>query len=182
METQMTPVWQKASLSVQTRPIGKPELKLMEVGQVHHWPFRVVGMAPVPTEPVFVNGWWLVPVTQDECHIPARALGRVRAIYEAGIRPKAFVIAHEAPKLLNAPVGAPEVSRFEFYAGQLAQHSAAAARVAGKVLITLVPIVMAGVGLTVMMAVGLAGAVLTDPCLLAVTEDDVWVQIDYWVS
>lgn len=171
-----------ATLARRPVPVLEEERRLMGVAEENRWPFRVLGIAPVPTEPIFANDWWLVPATQDKSAIPAHALERIHAIYIAGIRPKAFVIAHEAPKQLAAPAGAPQVSRFEFYAGQLAEHSATVARAAGRVLVTVAPIILAGVGMTLMAMVGLAGAVLTDPCLIAIMEDDVWVEIDSWMS
>jgi hypothetical protein len=113
--------------------------------------------------------------------IPARALERVQAIYAAGIRPKAFVIAHEAPAQLLAPADAPKVSRLTFLASQMAQHSISTVKVIGKVTAVAIPIVVSGLGLLGLAALGLAAVALTDPCLILVTEDNVWIEIDYWL-
>jgi hypothetical protein len=163
-------------------PVVSQERDLLAVAKRHNWQFRVMGTAPAPTKPVFYKDWWLIPVTDDNSHIPARALERVQAIYEAGIRPKAFVIAHEARPLLVAPAGAPQMSRLEFWSKQMVDHSAAAAKVAGQVLVVVTPVLLAILGIGFMAALGLAAAILTDPCLIAVTDNDVWIQVDAWMA
>jgi hypothetical protein len=163
-------------------PVLQQERELMRVATEHHWPFRVMGVAPVPAEPVFLNNWWLIPIAADHSQIPTRALERVQAIYEAGIRPKAFVIAHEAPKQLPAPRGTPIISPLEFWSKKLAEHSLTALKVIGVVFAAVVPVLITILGVGAMAAVGLAGVLMTDPCLIAVTDDDVWVLVDYWMA
>ncbi len=162
-------------------PVQEREREIMAVGAAHNWPFRVLGVAPVPSAPVFHKNWWLVPIAQDHSQIPARTLERVQALYEAGIRPKAFLILHEAPPLLAAPDGAPEFSRAQYWARQAAKYSVTALGVTAKILLVAVPLALAVVGVGALATIGLASAVLVDPCLIAVTDNDVWVQIDYWM-
>lgn len=141
-------------------------------------------MAAVPDRPLFHNGWWLVPLADDRSPLPARALERVQAIYQAGIRPKAFLVAHEATPQLPAPAGTPRQAKLEFWASQLAGHSETLLQVAGVVVTTLSAVlVAAGAGLGLLVLLGLAGAAaLVDPCLIVVTEDDVWIVIDAWMA
>jgi hypothetical protein len=185
MLQQQTLAKRAALQHLETVPIFPQERKLMEVATDHHWPFKVMGVAPVPERPVYhnvgENNWWLVPLTEDRSQIPAPALDRVRAIYEAGIRPKAFVIAHEAPKQLMAPAGAPQVSRMEFWANQIARYSLTTAKVTGIILATVViPLVVAGLGVGLLTLVSLASGI--DPKLIVVTDQNVWVEIYSWVE
>src|SRR5262249_29639717 len=124
----------------------------------------------------------LVPIEQDHTQIPARSLERVRAIYDAGIRPKAFIIAHEAPKQLPAPKAAPQITPLEFWSRRLAEHSLTALKLTGVVLTAVVvPLLVAALGVAALIGMGILSVALTDPCLIVVTEDDVWIQIDYWM-
>jgi hypothetical protein len=164
-------------------PICRQERELLTVAATNHWPFRVLGVAPVPAEPVFHNNWWIVPLTADTGQVPAHALERVQAIYEAGVRPKAWVILHEARPQLPLPADAPKVSPLQFWAGKMAQHSLMAISITGKVLVAVaVPLLKAVLGASMLATLGLISILLVDPCLIAVTEDDVWVMVDSWMA
>ena len=41
---------------------------------------------------------------------------------------------------------------------------------------------MALFGAGLLVTLGLVSVALTDPCLIAITDDDVWIQIDYWLA
>jgi hypothetical protein len=164
-------------------PVLEQEHKLMQVAAAHQWPFRVLGVAPVPAEPLFYNNWWFLPAAADHSEIPARPLERVQAIYEAGIRPKAWVILHEARPQLPPPADAPKVSPLEFWAHRMAGHSLTVIKFTGTVLATVVvPLAVTVLGVSMMAALGLASVLLADPCLIAVTDDDVWVMVDSWMA
>lgn len=164
-------------------PVRMQEREIMKMGTDRRWPFLVLGAAPVPPVPIFHNGWWLVPIIEDHSPIPERSMERVHALFEAGIRPKAFVIAHEAPMQLRAPANTPRVSPLEFWVQRLTAHSIAALQITGKILTTVVlPLTVAVLGVTLSAMVGLAAVALSDPCLIAVTDDDVWIQIDFWTT
>lgn len=163
-----------------TMPVLPQEREIMAVGQSHRWDFRVLGVAPVPQQPLYFNNWWLVPANQDSSVVPARALERIRAIYEAGIQPKAFVIAHEAPKEIAAPAGTPKTTPFEFWSRKVGEHSLTALKIIGATAAVLVPIAGVVLGAGFLITLGVLSA-MVDPCLIVVTEDDVWIQIDYWM-
>lgn len=163
-------------------PVLPQERQIMQVAAARKFPFRVLGVAPAPVQPVFTHNWWLVPATDDHSQIPARAMERVQAIYAAGIHPKAFVIAHEAPAQIAAPRGTPVISPFEFWARKMGEHSQSALQIVSKAVTIATPVLMAALGVGLLVSIGLAGAILTDPCLIAVTEDDVWIEIDSWMS
>lgn len=157
---------------------------IVRLAKERNWPFQVLGIAPVPTQTVVCRNWRIVPIADEQGEIPARALQRVRAIYEAGIRPKTFVIAHELAGQLPAMVTPPLTQRIEPYVRQALQFSMKAARVTGHVLATYV-LPAAGEVLAIAVPIVIAAIVAGlayDPCLIVVTEDDVWIQIDSWLA
>lgn len=165
-----------------TLPVKTQEKRLLALADSKHWPFRVLGIAPVPETPLYAKDWWLVPIAEDHSQIPARALERVRAIYEAGIRPKAFVIAHEAPKQIAPLREAPLISPVEYWTKRVGEQSVTVLKTIGTVVAVAAPIVLTVLGAGLLASLAIAGAVVTDPCLIAVTEDDVWIQVDYWMA
>jgi hypothetical protein len=162
-------------------PAMKQGQQMIALGEDHRWSFRVLGAAPVPKDPVFTKNWWLVPVEQDSSQIPARALERVQAIYAAGIRPQAFIIAHETSERLPAPKGRP-ISRTEVWAHQAAACIKTAIQITEEIAEAVIPIAEAALTAGAVLAIGMASMVFVDPCLIAVTEDNVWIQIDYWME
>jgi hypothetical protein len=140
------------------------------------WDFLVLGQAPYPTQPVRLGDWQIVPVHQDTSQIPARTLERVRAVYEAGLRPQGFVLAHEAPMLLAAPaqnqVGKKSFSMSPEWKPLLASLGVRGLAVSLAAL--------AAAAFTTLLAVLVVGAAVVDPILVAVTEDDYWIEIDRW--
>jgi len=126
-------------------------------------------------EPVRLGDWLLIPAQYDSSKIPERAMTRIQAIFAAGIRPQGFVLVHEAPKLLKAPVTpkqqpkAPAVTTSSphstpGFASTLATGFAAMASMVFPMLFFVV------------------AAVLADPILVAVTEDGYWIEIDRWYT
>jgi len=184
--------WMRGEVMVRRSPRVR---EMVAVGRENHWRFRPMGRASVPTAPVRLRDWMLVPVEQDSSHIPARSLERVQALYEAGVRPKAYILAHETPRTLTASTVAeagPVKESFDWAkirqeaarrAGQLAEHLPdweVVGSVALKVL-TVLGVTAGALAAVPVLLVGLvATAVLVDPILIAVTEDDYWVEIDRW--
>jgi len=151
---------------------------LLTLGRQRNWDLNILGQAPLPRQPIHLQDWLIVPAHQDSSHIPARALERIQAIFAMGLRPKGFVIVHEAPKLLPAPeVVEPEIAiapsitfGFKPLITGLLGAMAVAIPVTAAVASMIVPATLA------------VGAVLIDPILVAVTEDDTWIEIDRWWS
>lgn len=179
MLSQKSLIEQHAAQAALPVAIRGHEQAFMELGSRQQWNFRILGVAPVPERAVFHNQWWLVPLQEDTSAIPARSLLRVRAIYEAGLSPKAFVIAHEAPRQIAPPPGTLLVSPFAYWTKRAADSSVSVAKCVGTALGALVPAVLTILGTGLLAGLAL-GALVVDPCLIAVTEDDVWIQIDYW--
>lgn len=153
----------------------------MSVGQANGWPFRVLGVAPAPLEPTYINNWWLVPASVDTSPIPDRAKERVRTLFEAGISPKAFVIAHQADKQLAPPIGTRIISPAEYWTKRTVEHSVVVLKGVGKVIAVAAPIMLTVLGTSLLFSLTVATA-LVDPVLCAVTDDDVWILIDEWMA
>jgi hypothetical protein len=159
-------------------PLVAPETKkFMQLGHQHGWEWFVLGQAPCPSQPVRVGEWLIVPIQHDTSQIPARALERVRAIYEAGLRPKSFVVVHEAPLQLAAPkekIDNKTTSPQFFSELTSLLVTGAVGSVALGVAILAITAALA------IPAALLVSAALLDPILIAVTEDDTWIEIDRW--
>ena len=168
--------------SVTTTRIGNlsvnlsPETgQLLALGKRNRWPFRVLGRAPMLHESVRLGDWLLVPAQADSSPIPERALARIQAIFAAGVRPKGFVLVHEAPKLLKAPREPrkdPE-SAWPNPSTAMPQSVLDVATALGKGIAALASTVLPMLFL-------FAAAAIADPILVAITEDNYWVEIDRW--
>jgi hypothetical protein len=137
-----------------------------------------------------LGDWLIVPVEQDSSPVPDRALRRVQDIFAAGIRPKGFVLVHEAPKLLSAPPAEQSqglrMSALPDWLRSGLKVTGTGLGVAGLALVAipgLVVLAVAALSLAAMVmapALLVVGAVVVDPILVAVTEDGYWVEIDRW--
>lgn len=163
--------------------------RFLSVGDEYGWAPAVLGRAPLPAAPVRLKDWLLVPVEQDTSPIPTRALKRVQTLYEAGLRPKGFVMVHEAPALLAAPARTLEQSTRHFdvtdserKSALLAAGGGAAAAVATAGALALVVASVVAVAAFALPLFAVAGAVAVDPILVAVTDDDYWIEIDRWAT
>jgi len=156
--------------------LASPETQqLMVLGQARGWNFAMLGQAPLPTAPVRVGKWLIVPAEQDTSQIPARALERVQAIYAAGLRPKGFVLVHEAPMALAAGRDEQKPAFPQQFASVLPMLEG----LLGGMLVSGFVAIAAALLLTIPLTL-VAGALLLDPILIAVTEDGDWIEIDRW--
>ncbi len=192
------------SLTMSPTFVGKfmamvnPETRqLMSLGHDNGWDFQPLGRAPMLTEPVHLGEWVLVPAHQDGSVLPDHAMERVQAIYEAGVRPVGFVLAHEVTMLLSAPAqeeSEEEEEKVPFIQWPvLIDKARSALRVGAGVLgtIALGLGIIAGVAVLAYALAAVAFALLIpavlvmgvagiDPILIAVTEDGYWIEIDRW--
>ncbi len=154
-------------------------MHLVSLGRAHRWDFRVLGKAPLPMEPVRLGDWLLVPAQQDSTPIPQRAMARIQAIFAAGIRPTGFVLVHEAPKLLKAPVVTPERTPGQFAEGN---GITSVPQSSSDFLTTLGTGMSALASMIFPMFLFVVAAAMADPILVAVTEDNYWIEIDRWYT
>lgn len=177
MNTTQSLVWHEAPAVPAL--VNSDAQQVLAVGDDYGWPFVVLGQAPFPTEPVRLGDWLIVPAEMDSSPIPERAVKRVQAIYAAGLRPKGFVLVHEAPLQLAAPKPKPfNVAEF------VERVSPKVLDVLGKVVGTTAVVALYGALAAAFVVCPwpflLIGMVLVDPILIAVTEDGYWIEIDRW--
>jgi len=170
--------------------VSQEALRLMALSQEHGWNFNILGSAPLPTQSVQVGDWLIIPAHLDSTPIPARTMQRLQAIFSAGIHPRGFVVVHEAPKLLPSPtrkaqgtikglVPYPKLQlAFKIAAYTLGALLIGFAAILGVLVMVFAAVILAGVALIPLVL--LAGATMVDPILVAVTDDDWWIEIDRW--
>lgn len=161
---------------------SKTTKNLMALGQKQSWAFAVLGIAPMPSEPISLSKWRIVPAHLDTSPIPQHAMDRIQTIYAEGIRPQGFVVVHELPKLLPASV--PEVIDVEVidrsgYDFTIDCNKVMSVGLKAVGAIAIAAVTAAGIILPAIFAVG--SAILLDPILIAVA-DGVWVEVDRWVE
>ena len=143
--------------------------QFLSLGDRMGWQTQVIGRAPMLKEPVRIQDWLLVPAHEDTSPLPPRTMRRIRLIYSQGLRPLGFVVVHEAPMQLAAPKTVVEEKPLVEWEG-VGKAVGTVARVMGVLLMG-----------SLLLPLGLiAGAVMLDPILVAVTEDGYWIEIDRW--
>ena len=138
----------------------------LALGHFMGWQMQVIGQAPMLEEPLRLQDWLLVPAHQDTTPLPARTIRRIRILYSQGLRPQGFVVVHEAPMQLGAPAPAVKETRPMEWE-QVGNIAATIAKGLGMLMLG---------GL--LLPLGLL--VVLDPILIAVTQDDYWIEIDRW--
>ena len=165
-------------------PLTEPQaLQLLALGERNGWLFHYLGQAPIPINPIRAGNWLLMPAQQDNSRIPSRTYQRIQAIYAQGLRPKGFVVVHEAPLQLTAPK-TKETSQINSRSktnSNLKVIGAAALGIGAfaGAAVALVSVLVIG-GILLFPIAMVAGVILIDPILVAVTEDDHWIEIDRW--
>jgi len=159
---------------------AKQTRQVLNLGQRNGWDFQVMGVAELPQRPVHLENWVIIPAQEDHTPVPPRTLQRIQSIYAAGLRPQGFVVVHEAPRQLTAPGrqtpvrnnGSAPQPRNEVRGRESSSLVLGGiAAVIGTLLEILVTIVFPALML---------GLVALDPIVIAVMEDNTWVEIDRW--
>ena len=158
--------------------LGYQTKQLLTLGKENRWPMQVLGKAPMLKQPIRVQDWLLVPSTMDSTSLPNQAIQRIKALYEAGIRPQGFVMVHEAPLQLKAPIPQEKPKVDQQLLKKIGGAAIGLAVVTGS-MVAAIGVAIIG-GLLILPAGLLAAAVIIDPILVAVMPDDSWVEIDRW--
>ena len=158
--------------------LGHQTKQLLALGRENRWPIQVLGKAPMLNQPMRIQDWLLVPSTMDSTSLPDQAIQRIKALYEAGIRPQGFVMVHEAPLQLKAPTIQEKSKVDKQMLKKIGGAAVGLAAITGS-LVVAVGVAIVG-GLLILPAGLLAAAVIIDPILVAVMPDDSWVEIDRW--
>jgi len=158
------------------RPAARPAVALA-LG----FPVRILGQSMAPVIPQQVGDWWLEPLGPATI-LPARAQRRLRAVLAAGVVPRAVVVFHELPATPSARLSAVQ-RHVVSVARALPPMAAAVERSALRLLPVLGWLLIAAVrALLCGLAAVVAALVLVDPCLVVVTEDGWWLEVDRWLA
>lgn len=130
---------------------------LLDVGYRNNWDFICLGKAPVPTQPVRVGEWLIVSALTDTSPIPHQTMQRIQTIYQEGLRPRSWVLVHEAPYQLCPPKQEKPKHIWPYFA------------------------LLGSLGLLLGCTL-LAASAAVDPILIAITPEMDWVEIDRWMA
>ena len=144
-------------------------------------PVRILGQSLAPVLPQQVGNWWLEPLTPATI-LPARAQRRLQAVLAAGVVPRAVVVFHELPA--TPPAQFPVARRHAvMLARTLPPMAVAVERSALRLLPVLGWLLIAAIrALLLGLTAVVAALVLVDPCLVVVTEEGWWLEVDRWVA
>ena len=158
--------------------VGVQTHQLLALAEKQHWPMQVLGKAPMLKQPMRIQDWLLVPSTMDSTPIPEETLYRIQTLYKEGVRPQGFVMVHEAPKQLKAPVMQEKPKTDKHQWAKIGGAALGLGAITGSLVVA---VGIAIIGGLLILPVGLfAAIVLVDPILVAVMPDDTWVEIDRW--
>jgi len=158
--------------------LGPQAKQLLTLGEENHWPTQILGRAPMLEEPLRVREWVLVPSTMDSTKLPAHAVERIYDIYVAGIQPQGFVIVHEAPLEIEAPQPVVKQKVDSDLLKKIGGAALGAGFLSGSIVALAGIAILGGILLA---PIGLLGAaVVLDPILVVVTNDNYWIEIDRW--
>jgi hypothetical protein len=162
------------------------------------FPLRLIGQSNAPIVPQQVGPWWMEPL-MPATPLPKRAAARLQALRAAGVPLRAVVVFHELPTAGHSVPPAPHWSTQA--AGRARQHGASMAdalrsAVAAGQARQQGASVLAGVQQALFASRALANRLarsvgtviddvtdaLRDPCLVAVTADGQWLEVDRWYS
>ena len=149
--------------------------------------FKVLCQGPKVTSVIEAGKWRLVPLELDTAPIPPHALVKVQRLFEPGIRPEQFLVAHELelPKvqIIQRQVETRGVDwdRALMAAKVIALVTGAALAIAALVAVVVAFLAAIVVGAVVVAAIAAAIAgIAYDPVLVAVLEDGTWLEVDRW--
>ncbi|BBB48043.1 hypothetical protein [Pelolinea submarina] len=168
----------KNTQTLSTR-VDPPAQQILSLGRHNGWGFHILGYADLPEKPVRLEKWLIVPAHEDNSPIPGRTLERIQTIFAAGLRPRGFVVVHEAPMSLPAPQQAQQ--SFGWSAPAAPQPNAPS----GLSSLTSLAeglAAMLGVITTTIFPMLFLGLLALDPIVVAVMEDGCWVEIDRWLE
>lgn len=152
-------------------------MQILTLSDQKGWHFNLLGQAQLPKEPVQLDQWLIVPADQDSSEIPIRSYKKIQALFSNGIRPKGFVVVHEAPRLLKAPKVTHQYAPPEQFPQGIEKPKSEANPT--DALASIVTSTLLGTFLTIFGTIFM-GIAMIDPIIVAVMEDGCWVEIDRW--
>lgn len=159
--------------------------RVLETGRELGFELNVIGRSYTPVVLQRVGDWWIEPLSGQTTLTP-RARQRLDALLAAGVRPKAVVVFHEIEQQpRNQPTtsilrAARSVARpLPTLAYQTVMATAAHLPLIGRFALKVAMWSVVGVGAVALAVVSVIGS---DPCLVIVTEDGYWIEVDRWNS
>ena len=159
--------------------VGPETRQIFRLAEQKGWDFNLLGQAQLPKELTQLDQWIIVPANQDSSEIPARTYKRIQTLFANGIRPKGFVIVHEAPRLLTAPKPVPQHAAPQVFPPEVEKPKAATSPT--DAITSIFSSALFGTIITVIGALFM-GIAMIDPIVVAVMEDNCWVEIDRWAT
>ncbi len=158
--------------------ISQDTKDVMSLARKKHWGFRVLGDRGMIPNPIFLFGWWFIPLEQDKLVIPARANRRVQELLNAGVRIKGVIVAHQSTYCLPAPKAEPKPKPQPKPKKELDwQPLIKTITVALQITLGMATAVLYAVGIVLSVGVQM---ILIDPALIVVLEDGTWVEVMSW--
>ena len=157
---------------------------------------HLMGHSQAPIAPQRVGAWWMEPLRDYEA-LPPRARYRLESLLSTGLQPKAVVLFHELPQSreqqnswISTLVNEAGRLRYqipetvEAFSAIVAEKLPSAGALLWRVGLLILPLVVLSLGILVAGATTAAAAVGTavaiDPCLVVVTADGYWIEVDRW--
>jgi len=156
--------------------ISREAMQTLALGETRGWNFHLLGVAQLPLNPVHLEKWLIIPADQDHSVIPPQTFRKIQTLYVEGIKPKGFVVVHEAPRYLPSPkhqtTSKSETTSVPSSLGTGVSQSSGVNILSGLGTI-LIPIAM-------ILGAIMFGLATIDPILIVVTEAGEWIEIDRW--
>jgi hypothetical protein len=138
---------------------------------------RLIGQSDAPVFPRRVGNWWLEPVTPTTV-LPARAEARLARVVTCGVKVRAAVLFHEIPQDQASGPKSQFARSLDTISRRVQREAPVIGGMLGRVAITAATSLAKGA----VHARDLIASLHLDPCLVVVTEDGQWVEIDRWYS
>ncbi len=138
------------------------------------FPVRVIGRSFARIIPRQVGNWWLEPLT-SHTYLPARAQHRLDRLLAAGVKPKAVVVFHEITEHGTKQSYVHNISTRIIFSAKhdlpwLSKES------------TKVSLVRSPLSAIRSLIQKRTPPPPKDPCLVIVTEDGYWIEVDRWLT
>ena len=152
----------------QVKPLTKSSdmATLSALFESRGWEMRIVRFGKMITEPKYDGDYYYLPMSMDKSIIPQEGLQRLKAVEEMGIEIQGIVIGHEVKKSEKKQVI--DIDWLEL--GTRMKNSAST--------------IAKGVGSVLTFAVAIPAALLADPMLIIVLNDEAQtnVEIFWWLD
>jgi hypothetical protein len=166
----------KSDIRQLSHHVSSQAQQTIDIGSQRGWHFHLLGQAPLPTIPIRLENWLILPATQDQSNLPPKTFQKIQTLYANGVRPKGFVVVHEAPRSLPAPKikdnPKPVTTKLPT-TGELKTDPSSLVTIFTSLSSLLGPMMM-------IMGAVFMGLAMIDPILVVVTEAGEWIEIDRW--